>query len=59
MSDTEQQTETVERDKGDTQRLALQRRRSIALAVSLCALAVLFYIVTLVKMGGVLEKAGS
>ena len=39
---------------------ARQRKRSIAIALSLLFLAVLFYVVTLVKMGGSLtEKAGS
>ena len=34
------------------ERLALQRKRSIAIAVSLGLLVVLFYVATLVKMGG-------
>ena len=36
----------------ETERLALQRKRSIAIAVSLGLLVVLFYVATLVKMGG-------
>lgn len=44
----------------ETKRLALQRKRSIAIAVSLALLAALFYVATLVKMGGgIAEKAGS
>ena len=44
----------------DVERIALQRKRSIAIAVSLALLAVLFYVATLVKMGGgIAEKAGS
>ena len=44
----------------EAERQARQRKRSIAIALSLLFLAVLFYIVTLVKMGGALtEKAGS
>jgi hypothetical protein len=44
----------------DAERVALQRKRSIAIAVSLGLLAVLFYIATLVKMGGgIVEKVGS
>jgi hypothetical protein len=44
----------------DAERTALQRKRSIAIAVSLGLLAVLFYIATVVKMsGGLVEKAGS
>ena len=36
----------------EIERLALQRKRSIAIAVSLGLLVVLFYVATLVKMGG-------
>lgn len=44
----------------EAERQARQRKRSIAIALSLLFLAVLFYVVTLVKMGGALtEKAGS
>ncbi len=44
----------------DAERLARQRKRSIAIAVSLVVLVVLFYIATIVKMGGMMaEKAGS
>ncbi len=44
----------------EEERQARQRKRSIAIALSLLFLAVLFYVVTLVKMGGALtEKAGS
>ena len=44
----------------EAERQARQRKRSIAIALSLLVLAVLFYDVTLVKMGGALtEKAGS
>jgi uncharacterized membrane protein (DUF485 family) len=42
------------------ERLARQRKRSIAIGLSLLFLAVLFYLVTLVKFGSaVTEKAGS
>ena len=37
---------------GDNERLVLQRKRSIAIAVSLALLVALFYVATLVKMGG-------
>ena len=43
----------------ETERAALQRKRSIAIAISLGLLALLFYVATLVKMGGIAEKAGS
>lgn len=44
----------------EAERLALQRKRSIAIGVSLAILAVLFYVATLVKLGGgIAEKAGS
>lgn len=36
----------------DDERKARQRKRSIAIAWVLAALAVLFYIVTIVRMGG-------
>ena len=38
----------------EAERQARQRKRSIAIALSLLFLAVLFYVVTLVKMGGAL-----
>lgn len=41
----------------DSERLALQRKRSIAIAISLGLLVVLFYVATLVKMGGIGENA--
>lgn len=41
----------------DSERLALQRKRSIAIAVSLGLLVALFYVATLVKMGGLGENA--
>ena len=42
------------------ERAARQRKRSIAIAVSLALLCVLFYVATIVKMGGgIAEKAGS
>ena len=41
------------------ERAALQRKRSIAIAVCLVLLAVLFYIATIVKIGGIAEKAGA
>jgi hypothetical protein len=44
----------------EEERQARQRKRSIAIGLSLLFLAVLFYVVTLVKMGSALtEKAGS
>ena len=47
-------------DAIEMERLRRQRARSIAIAVSLVLLVVLFYIATLIKMGGsVAEKAGS
>ena len=46
---TEHGAENADRE---TERLALQRKRSIAIAVSLALLVVLFYVATLVKMGG-------
>jgi len=49
-----------ERDPREEERRARQRKRSIAIAVTLALLALLFYIATLVKMGGdIAEKAGS
>ena len=36
----------------EAQRKQRQRRRSIAIALALAGLAVLFYVVTLVRMGG-------
>lgn len=39
-------------EAGDAERLARQRKRSIAIALSLGALVVLFYVATLVKMSG-------
>lgn len=41
----------------DSERLALQRKRSIAIAVSLGVLVALFYVATLVKMRGMGENA--
>lgn len=38
-------------DAGELERLARQRKRSIAIAVSLGVLVLLFYVATLVKMG--------
>lgn len=50
----------AEQGTSDAERTARQRKRSIAIAVSLALLAVLFYVATLVKMtGGIAEKAGS
>ncbi len=42
----------------EAERLRRQRGRSIAIALSLLGLVALFYIATLVKMGGLMEKAG-
>ena len=54
MANDEQKTDR------DTERSMLQRKRSIAIAISLGLLVVLFYIATLVKFGsGLAEKAGS
>lgn len=49
---------------GDTasrvaERAQLQRKRSIAIAVCLALLVLLFYIATIVKIGGIAEKAGA
>lgn len=44
-------------ERSDNERLVLQRKRSIAIAVSLALLVALFYVATLVKMGGVGETA--
>ena len=46
-------------ERDDSERLALQRKRSIAIAVSLGLLVALFYVATLVKMGGMSEKTGA
>jgi len=43
---------TTGQDASAVERLALQRKRSIAIAVSLGVLVALFYVATLVKMGG-------
>ena len=40
----------IEPDSAEVERLARQRKRSIAIAVSLGVLVVLFYVATLVKM---------
>lgn len=66
MTDTDKndeaggQTDVAKQAARNAERVALQRKRSIAIAVSLALLAALFYIATLVKMGGdIVEKAGS
>ena len=49
-----------EMDANAAERAARQRKRSIAIAVSLALLCVLFYVATIFKMsGGIVEKAGS
>jgi hypothetical protein len=48
-------TEPIE--QGEAERLARRRRRSIALALALAALVVIFYVLTIAKMGpGVLDR---
>ena len=67
MSDEDRRGETgnaASADLADQQALkerqARQRKRSIAIGLSLLFLAVLFYIVTLVKLGSnITDKAGS
>ena len=44
-------------ESSNNERLVLQRKRSIAIAVSLALLVALFYVATLVKMGSVGETA--
>jgi lipopolysaccharide/colanic/teichoic acid biosynthesis glycosyltransferase len=57
---SEHKEQPAEQGARDAKRQALMRKRSIAIAVSLGLLVVLFYIVTLVKFGGALvEKTGS
>lgn len=52
--------DTAPDSEREAERAALQRKRSIAIGVSLAILAVLFYVATLVKLGGgIAEKAGS
>lgn len=44
-------------EKDEAERLARRRRRSIALALALGALVLIFYALTIVKMGpGVLDR---
>lgn len=44
-------------EKDEAERLARRRRRSIALALALGALVLIFYVLTIVKMGpGVLDR---
>lgn len=51
---------TTEGGANSTARLAAQRKRSIAIAISLALLVVLFYIATIIKMSGnMADKAGS
>jgi len=63
MAKTNEQSPTnapESRGAHQTVRTAAQRKRSIAIGVSLALLVVLFYIATLIKMSdGFLDKAGS
>ena len=60
MTSEQGKTANSDNDAREVERIALQRKRSIAIAVCLGLLVVLFYVATLVKMGGdMAEKAGS
>ena len=52
MNEPQHRETTEEAEAREAERLRRQRNRSIAIAIALAALVVLFYLATLVRLGG-------